>query len=105
MFELQADQFGLINYAFTDDDGVTPADVTSIDVTSSNPEFLEVVAEPKTEVGIYPYRLNHKGIGVGTLDMFAEAWVDKPPFTDQEAFSTIPNIAEGFSKSIVINEL
>lgn len=104
MFELQADQFAVINYTFTDDTG-EPADVNSIEVTSSDPDLLEVVAEPKTEVGIYPYRLNHKGVGVGTVDMVAEAWADKPALTDQEAFSTIPNIAEGFTKSITINEL
>lgn len=104
MFEVQADQFGIINYSFTDDGGA-PVDVSSIEVLSSNPEFLEVVEEPKIEVGVYPFRLNWVGTGVGTLDMNAETYPGKPILSDQEAFSTIPNIAEGFAKNVVINEL
>jgi len=104
MFEIQADQYGIISYSFVDDGG-EPTDVTSIDVISSDESLLEVVAEPKTEVGVYPYRLNHKGVGVGTLDMSAEAYAGKPLLTDQEAFSTIPNLAEGFSKNVMVTDL
>lgn len=105
MLEIQADQYGLISYAFADDAG-EPIDVASISVVSSSPEFLEVVAEEKTELGIYPYRLNWIGEGVGTLDLSAERMVgDTAPIVDQEAFSTIPNVAEGVVKNVVINEL
>ena len=104
MVEIQEDQFGILSYGFADDSG-TPVDVTSITVVSSNPEFLEVVAEPKIEVGVYPFRLNWVGTGVGTIDLSAEPYAGKPVIEDQEAFSTIPNIAEGFTKNVVVNEL
>jgi hypothetical protein len=104
MTEIQQDQYGVISYTFVDDSG-NPTDVKSIEVVSSNPEFLTAVAEPKAEVGVYPFRLDWVAEGVGTLELSAEARVGGTPIVDQEAFSTIPNIAEGVSKNVVINEL
>jgi hypothetical protein len=105
MFEVQADQFATISYSFTDDSGEL-VDVHSMQVTSSDDTLLEVVPEAKTDIGVYAYRLNHKGIGVGTVDMTAEKVPgDAEPFTDQEAFSTIPNLAEGFGKTVLVSEL
>lgn len=104
MFEIQSDQYAVISYTFVDDGG-TPTDVKTIEVLSSNPEFVTVAAEPKTAVGIYPYRATWVAEGVGTLDLSATSRDGGTPIVDQEAWSTIPNLAEGVAKNVVVNEL
>lgn len=104
MTEIQQDQDAVISYTFVDDSGI-PTDVKTIDVVSSNPELLTVTPESKTEVGVYPYLLNWAGEGVGTINLSATAQEGGVPFEDVEAFSTIPNIAEGLSKNVVVREL
>lgn len=104
MTEIQQDQYGIIEYTFVDDGGA-PIDVESVELVSSNPEFLEAIPEMKMEVGKYPFRLSWVGLGVGILNLTAIPLTGREPITDQEAFSTIPNIAEGVSKTITVHEL
>jgi hypothetical protein len=104
MTEIQQDQYGIIEYTFVDDSGL-PIDVESVELVSSNPEFLETSPETRMEPGKYPFRLTWVGLGVGILDLKAIPLAGREPITDQEAFSTIPNIAEGVSKTVVVKEL